>query len=80
MAIPCIPSAPEDNEGFVRDRRAFVSGSAPGKDGFLAGTCRQKKTDPFSYPPPGLIDGTIWKTRQEAIDRPEEYNGKPTGK
>jgi hypothetical protein len=39
-----------------------------------------KKTDPFSYPLPGHIYGTIWKTRQEAIDRPEEFNGKPTGK
>ncbi|OPY37259.1 MAG: Cupin domain protein [Methanoregula sp. PtaU1.Bin006] len=32
------------------------------------------------YSPPEHIDGTIRKTRQEAIDQPEEYNGKPTEK
>ena len=30
------------------------------------------------YSPPEHIDGTVRKTKQEALDRPEEYDGRPT--
>lgn len=30
------------------------------------------------YCPPEHIDGTVRKTKQEALDQPEEYDGKPT--
>ena len=32
------------------------------------------------YSPPEHIDGTIRKTKQEALDQPEEYDGKTTEK
>ncbi len=32
------------------------------------------------YSPPEHIDKTLRKTKQEALDRPEEYDGKPTEK
>ena len=32
------------------------------------------------YSPPEHIDKTVRKTKQEALDQPEEYDGKPTEK
>ena len=30
------------------------------------------------YSPPEHADGTVRHTKQDALDRPEEYDGKPT--